>query len=238
MAGTRVTFSSHNLNGFNRNRSFLNSRCVNEPDTIQCLQEHWLKPPFKRVKGVNELRFVHDEFEGFGTSAMKDSINNRILKGRPYGGTGFLWNKKFSNCIKPRLDIKHERVTALEINDKRFNILCINAYLPFFDTSRINEQVSIYNDTIGFIEQIMTSHPNFKFILLGDFNCNLYNVNHPYTQIVLDLLSRKKLFCSFDLRADFQPDSFYTRTSTGVNGENKSLLDYILISVFYNYLSS
>ena len=127
MANLRLSISTHNLNGFSRNKEFLQNRCRNEPDTIQCMQEHWLKPPFKRVKGVNELRHVHDDFEGFGTSAMKDSIGKRVLKGRPYGGTGFLWNKKLAKCLHPRVDLKHERVTVLQINDKRFNLLCINA---------------------------------------------------------------------------------------------------------------
>ena len=63
---------------FSRNREFLHNRCRNEPDTVQCMQENWLKPPFKRIKGVNELRHVHDDFEGFGTSAMKDSIGKKF----------------------------------------------------------------------------------------------------------------------------------------------------------------
>ena len=133
----RVSFSTHNLNGFTRNKEFLRSRCRNESDTIQCLQEHWLKPPFKRVKGVNELQHLHDDFEGFGGSAMKDSIGKNIQKGRPYGGTGFLWNKKFAKCIQPRIDLKHERVTVLELKDERFNILCVNGYLPYLDKSNI-----------------------------------------------------------------------------------------------------
>ena len=122
----------------------------------------WLRPPFKRMKGVNELRHVHKDFEGFGTSAMKKPIGEKILKGRPYGGTGFIWNKKFANSVKPRLDLNHERVTVLEIFDERFQIVCINAYLPFLDSSRLNEQMCEYNDTLGFIYNIMSSHPNHK----------------------------------------------------------------------------
>ena len=230
MEGFRVTFSTHNLNGFSRNRNCIRNRCTNEPNTIQCLQEHWLKPPFKRVKGVNELRHVHDDFEGFGTSAMKNSIGDKILKGRPYGGTGFLWNKKFANCIQPRLDLKHERVTVLEITDTRFNILCVNAYLPYLDNSRLNEQMAVYNDTIGFIEQIMISHPGYKFILLGDLNCNLYNDNHPFAPLIHDLMSRQRLVCCFDLRNDISPGNLYTRSSSSSRGESHSLLDYIIIS--------
>ena len=55
--------------------------------------------------------------------------------------------------MKPRLDLKHERVTVLEIADSRFNILCINAYFPYLDTSKINEQLNLYRDVVGFVEQ-------------------------------------------------------------------------------------
>ena len=230
MANLRVSFSTHNLNGFSRNREFLKNRCQNEPDTIQCMQEHWLKPPFKRVKGVNELRHVHDDFEGFGTSAMKDSTGKKILKGRPFGGTGFLWNKKLAKCLYPRVDLKHDRVTVLEVKDRRFNLLCINVYLPYLNTSNINEQTRLYEDTVGFIEHVMISHPGFKFILLGDFNCNLYNGNHPFTPIIRNLMSQHNLICTFDLRDNFDPINSYTRSSSSANGDVFSLLDFILIS--------
>ena len=165
MATQTVTFSTHNLNGFHRNRNYLNSRCSKETNTIQCVQEHWLRPPFKRTKGVNELKNVHVDFEGFGTSGMKNSIGTKIMKGRPYGGTGFIWHKKYANCIKPRLDFKHERVTAIEVNDSRFNILCINVYMPFCDLSRINEQINIYNDTLGFVDNLISETINGEYLM-------------------------------------------------------------------------
>ena len=76
----------------------------------------------------------------------------------------------------------------------------------------------------------MTSHPGFKFILLGDFNCNLYNDNHPFTPLVNDLMLRQKLICSYELRTNFNPDDLYTRSSRNSNGDSFSLLDYIIIS--------
>ena len=239
MASQRISFSTHNLNGFTRNRKHLHARCNDEPSTVQCLQEHWLKPPFKRVKGVNELRYVHEDFEGFGTSAMKESTSKKVLKGRPYGGTGFLWNKKFAKCIHPRIDLKHERVTVLEIFDKRFNILCINVYMPYLDTSKLHEQMRSYNETIGFIEYVMASHIGYKFILLGDFNCNIYNNSHPFTPIVRDMMSRHDLMCSFDLCHNVDVGNLFTRSSPSANGDVNSLLDFILISSeLRNYVSN
>ena len=161
---------------------------------------------------------------------MKDSMGKKMLKGRPYGGTGFVWNKKFTNCIKPRLDFNHDRVTVLEITDSRYGILCINVYLPYFDNSKRDEQIAIYKNTIDFVEHIMNSCPEYKFVLLGDFNCNIYNSRHPYTPLVRDLMCRRNLICTYDLQTNFDPSISWTRQNTGVGASSGSLLDYVLIS--------
>ena len=76
----------------------------------------------------------------------------------------------------------------------------------------------------------MVSHPDYKFILLGDFNCNLHNDSHPFTPIIQSLMSRRNLTCSFDLHGNFDPNNSFTRSSSGVNGPVFFLLDFILIS--------
>ena len=96
-----ITISTHNVNGFNRSKNFLHSQCVDEPNSIRALQEHWLRPPYKKLSGVNQLRGLHSDFDGYGTSAMEKTIGTKILHGRPYGGTGFLYNKKYAACVKP-----------------------------------------------------------------------------------------------------------------------------------------
>ena len=194
----RLTFSTHNINGFGRHKAFLQSRCNQEPNTIHCLQEHWLLPPTKHRKGVNELSCVHKDFDGYGTSAMKRDAEKRIIKGRPFGGTGFIWNRKFSNSIKPRYEYTHERISVLQVVDLHCNILVINVYFPYFDTSRLAEQLSLYNDTIGFIDHIVMSNRECKLVIAGDFNCNLYDFGHPFTPLIRDLMLRHNLICIFD----------------------------------------
>ena len=130
MEGQTIKISTHNVNGYSRNKDFLRSRCNDEPNLIIGLQEHWLRPPYKRTQGVNQLGTLHKDFDGWGTLAMKTSMEKGIRIGRPFGGTGFLWNKNFSYSIKPRVEYKHERVSVLEINDHFFPILCINVYFP------------------------------------------------------------------------------------------------------------
>jgi len=56
------------------------------------IQEHWLRPNHKSYVGVNTLRSTHKDYEGYGTSG-KD-VEAKIVRGRPYGGTGWLWPKK------------------------------------------------------------------------------------------------------------------------------------------------
>ena len=148
MAST-VTISTQNLNGFARNKGYVKSLCSRFPDSIRAIQEHWLKPPLKRQHGVNQLKLVHADFDGWGTSAMQTDMQKQIKIGRPYGGTGFLWHKKYSLALKPRLEYKHDRVTVLEINDKYGRILLINAYMPFYNVNKIDLQlihryISIY----------------------------------------------------------------------------------------------
>ena len=39
----------------------------------------------------------------------------------------------------------------------------------------------MYKDTIGYVDSIMANNPECKFIILADFNCNIYDMSHPYT---------------------------------------------------------
>ena len=89
-----IKVSSHNINGFMGSKDFLHHRCETEEHAIFAVQEHWLKPSFRKQQGVNRLRSVHPRYEGYGTSAMKEKSSSIILKGRPFGGTGFIYSKE------------------------------------------------------------------------------------------------------------------------------------------------
>ena len=226
-----VTISSQNINGFARNESFVNGLCDQYPSAIRAFQEHWMKPPFKKHQGVNKLKHVHAEFDGWGTSAMRSKMENEVRIGRPFGGTGFMWNKKFSIAIKPRLEYKHERVTVLEINESNGKILLINAYMPYFNSSQAEDQIALYIETLGFIDSVMQMNPECSFILLSDLNCNIYDHSHPFTSYVRDLMQKRDLISTYDSMPNFDPSSSWTRKGIGHNGvENHTLIDYILVS--------
>ena len=108
-----LCISSHNIHGFTDKKEFLHSRCLSDPLLIQCIQEHWLPPPFKKRVGTNALRSVHDAFEGFATSAMKKAEENGIRRGRGFGGTGYIYPKSLSKSIKPLIKFNHERISVM-----------------------------------------------------------------------------------------------------------------------------
>ena len=123
-----MTLSTHNVNGFRSSKEFLLLRCQEESHAIFAIQEHWLKPPVRRQPGVNLLKSLHPKFDGYGTSAMSNKMSAEILKGRPFGGTGFLFSRNLSLSLRPLTNYVHDRVSVMELSTSRGVILLINAY--------------------------------------------------------------------------------------------------------------
>ena len=157
--------------------------CEKTPNAIRALQEHWLRPPYKKQAGVNQFRCLHPDFDGYGTSAMKKTVDSKVSVGRPYGGTGFIYNKKYAKCLKPVLNYCHERVSVMELNTNDSRILLINAYMPYYNSRDLNTYMAMYRETVGFIDNIMHQNRDCQFILLADFNCNIYDKNHAYSNM-------------------------------------------------------
>ena len=223
-----ITISSHNVNGYSRSKEFLHSLCEDHPDSIRAIQEHWLRPPYKKHFGVNQLRCLHEAFDGFGSSAMDKSVQSKISVGRPYGGTGFIYHKKFSKCLKPLLNYQHERVSVMELRSDVGRILLINVYFPYYNSRDLNNYINMYRETIGFIENIITLNRDSKFIITADFNCNIYDTSHVYSKMILDLMSEYGLVSCFDSIVDFDHHSAFTRYD--VKTGSYTLIDGILLS--------
>ena len=85
---------------------------------------------FKNVKSINQIRVVHTDFDGYGVSAMKDVHKKDVMKGRPYGGTAFIFNKEFTSFLHPVIKYENKRVSVMELLDNDGPILIINTYLP------------------------------------------------------------------------------------------------------------
>ena len=219
---------SHNVNGFDRNESFVRDSTLSLSPCIYGIQEHWLRPPSKRLAGVNKLMSLHPDLDGWGTSAMKAKMQSKILSGRPFGGTGYTWNKFLSNSIKPRCEYVHERVTVLEIRTNIGSLLLINCYMPYFNNSKIDSQLDIFTDTIGFIDSVIHDNPGSRIILFGDMNCNIYASNNCFSTTLKKFLSDRNLICTYDLSSSFNKHTAYTRCD--LQRKSFSLLDYVFIS--------
>ena len=228
MAAKKVSINivSHNINGFSSSKDFLVSKCDDDANSILCLQEHWLRPAYKNLKSINQLRTIHSNFDGYGVSAMKNVHNDSILKGRPYGGTGFVFNKDFSPFLQPVLQYESERISVMKMTDIDFTILIINVYFPFKQNN--DEHRVQYLDVLGSIENIIVSNPTSKFIITGDFNYNIYDQRQLMSASIRSFLQTYDLICTYDLDPSFNQVTSYTRSCT--KSGTYSLLDYIFIS--------
>ena len=219
---------SHNVNGYERNKEFIRDTCCSFPISVYGIQEHWLRPPSKKYPGVNVLKTLHPDLDGWGKSAMKNKMETKILQGRPFGGTGFVWSKSISSIIRPKNNYTHDRVTVIEISSALGSIIVINCYLPYFNINNIASQTDIYAETIGFIDHVINDNPEASIVLMGDMNCDFYNGTNQFSLLLKNLIGEHGLQCTFDSMSSFDPLRNYTRSN--VKQGSYSLLDYIFVS--------
>ena len=230
---TLLKFRSHNINGFKNSKEFLFNECRSGNFHILAIQEHWLKPSYRKHLGTNSLKSIHPMFDSFATSGM-NNLENRILKGRPYGGTGFLFHKSLSKCIRARTDLNHDRISVLELNTLNEKILLINAYMPYFKTDGNAEQLVEYQNTLAFIENVMEKNPLHKFILFMDLNCNLFYSSHPYSSLVNSMITNFDLVTNYSFIDGFDENRDYTRFDT--KRGSYTLIDGIILSKSLSYI--
>ena len=214
-----ICISTHNIHS-------LLSRCDTNPNIVQCVQEHWLAPPYKRQAGTNAFRSVHTNFEGFAVSAMKQAEADKIRRGRGFGGTAFIYPKHFGGNIKPLIKYNHERVSVMQLTCTNFTLVIINVYMPFLNRSDLQNAISNYEEILGYIDFIIEDIGvcDTEFIVLGDFNCNLYKSSNPFSVSLNSFISSRDLVCTFTLMGSFDSQLSYTRY------DKRSLLDYVFVS--------
>ena len=222
----RISLTSHNINGFSGSEHYLKTRCNDNANSIICVQEHWLRPVYKRIKSINQLRTVHSAFDGYGVSAMKNTHYAAVSRGRPYGGTGFVFSKHFTSFLQPVLQYEGERVSVMKILDSDCTILIINVYFPFKQSG--DEYRVQYLEILGYLENIITSNPNAKFVITGDWNCNIFDDSQPMTASILEFLRNYDLISSHDLDTSFSTTRSYTRCC--LKSGTYSIIDYIFFS--------
>ena len=66
-------------------------------------------------------------FSFYDETFMDSQVELSIMKGRPFGGTGFIFNRMLSNSLRGRTDLKHPRVSVMELSVTNHNLLLIKS---------------------------------------------------------------------------------------------------------------
>ena len=127
-----ISILTFNMHGFNQGHAYIKDMCNEQTHDIIFIQEHWLHP-----STLHKIINISDNYIGFGKSAMESELENSMLKGRPFGGTAILINKKFENMHIE--SFVFDRVVAILLGD----FLFINVYLPY------NNGTVVHIDTLS-----------------------------------------------------------------------------------------
>ena len=92
----------------------------------------------------------------------------------------------------------------------------------------MDTHLSLYRDTLGYVESIMSQHPDCLFMILADFNCNVHETSHPYSRLIHEMMIKYDLFSCYELAPDFDYESAFTRYD--LKTRSYTLIDGILIS--------
>jgi len=150
-----------NLHGFNNSKIYLQELCSNTD--IICVQEHWLTD-----SQLNKFNDIHDDYYFYGCSAMNNVCSSGILRGRPFGGVGFLCRNSLPAKIVFEGYHIDGRVIAITVYCSNLQILLFCVYLPCDDGDP--HYCDCLSDICGYIESVADCYPGYKCVILGDFN--------------------------------------------------------------------
>ena len=191
--------------------------CINSsPPDIIFLQEHWQTP-----SNLDLILNFSPLFQGFGRSAMEETMSKSILRGRPYGGVAILINNKW--CSKISIVMISERIVAILLAD----LLLINIYFP---CSTDNNYLDIIDSLLGDIKFCLDAHPDCKILWGGDFNFNLHTpLRSQASQKLFEVLYDYNVhLCDESVFNNYNPSEVYTYCHPSLG--YKSYIDFFLVS--------
>ena len=212
-----LTVVSYNLHGFNQGSVGIKElMCKIQPDIIMT-QEHWLTPD-----NLWKMNTLSDNYFVFGSSAMCASLAAGPLRGRPFGGTAILVNKKHISYAENIMS--HDRFTVVKIN----NVLLITVYLPCVNTS---QRDILYTDLLCELQGVIESYPTCDYLIGGDFNTDL-DAADRFSLVVNEFINYNNL-CRCDQIIHVADRNTYVNETTKVY----SAIDYILSSNSINVVA-
>lgn len=202
---------SFNLRGFNSSLGLLHDLC--NDNCVISIQEHWLRPD-----ELNKLALVHSDFNFSAVSGMNNAVSAGVLSGRPFGGVGFLWNKRLNNQMSFIKGDPEGRCLVYKLNVRNRSILLINVYLPCCDNSiEYKNEINFY---AAFIVDVLELVNHTDVIIMGDFNFEFEDGRYGYSVF-------KPLLQRFDLNVCTDNKN---PTYCNVSLNNSSCIDHFVVS--------
>ena len=153
--------SSYNCRGIKSSTLDVQSLC--EQSHIVLLQETWL------AKQSQDYLFnINNDLHAGGISPM--DLSNRILVGRPYGGTAILWNKNLNAKVVYNYD---QSIIGITVELESTSLTIINVYLP----SCSSDNEDIFREELSKVKSFYDSIGTPNVCLIGDFNASDSNRN-------------------------------------------------------------
>ena len=213
-----LTIVSYNMHGFFQGCPAIDNIIANFSPDVIALQEHWLTP-----SDFNKFDDRFPDYFTFGSSAMSNTVETGILRGRPFGGTIIMVNnrlKKHTTNIA-----SSERYGAIKIGD----CVIVNVYLPCSGTENIMLIIDdVFTDCISWCERF----PDCNYVMAGDFNADLQQ-SWLASKLIDSFISQHGLH-----RSDLLFNKSDNITYDNLALKHSSTIDYIVSSskdIFLNF---
>lgn len=159
MDNRSLRITSFNCRGLKSSLKDIHEIC-NISDVV-LLQETWLLP-----NELHLLSSVHPGFHARGISAV--SIDDEVLRGRPYGGLAVLWRNSLDAFIEVRPVRDSNRLLPVTLKLPRMELFIVNVYMPCQNDSMYDE----YMDTLGKLASLLNEADTHCMTAMGDFNAS------------------------------------------------------------------
>ena len=116
-----ISIASFNCKGIHSAEHEIYELCSGHD--IVCLQETWLDK-----SELSIFNNFHPEFNWIGVSPVDPSEG--LIRGRKYGGVGFLWKKKYQASVNP-LKLEHNWLTGISVTLNNCTMYILGVYLPY-----------------------------------------------------------------------------------------------------------
>ena len=208
-SNNEIRIVSFNCSGFKSSREYICNALLGN-NAIIALQETWLMPHEITLPGS-----LSDNFQSFSSSSV--SVEEGLLRGRPYGGLSFLWHKSLSQVVRI-VQYDDNRLLGLMCNFGETSVLLLNVYLPTESANNFDEFMSYLGKIIS-----IANEPDVDAIcILGDFNAS------PGTAFFREL---EQICSENDLiiaDVNYLPSNSYTHVNN--NSNSCSWLDHVVLS--------